>query len=249
MSETYIVTAKTIDEAIAIANKQYADAEHEISYDIIEMPKKGFLGIGSKEAKIKVTVNEIRDADLESIVSDLRSMKLHTDRDGRQNEQKKRPAEQRSADNKPEAKQNQQRQPKGERPAETKPEAKQNQQRQPKPERPAENKPAEAQQKQQRQPKAERPAENKPEAKQNQQRQPKPERPAETKPEAKQNQQRQPKPERPVENKPAETAEKAKQNAYAADAMPREHTEVIVSAPVGLFDLPQRNPRSLRLRQ
>ena len=47
MSDTYIVTAKTIDEAIAKANKLYADAEHEISYEILEMPKKGFLGIGA----------------------------------------------------------------------------------------------------------------------------------------------------------------------------------------------------------
>lgn len=96
MSDTYIVTAKTIEEAIATANKTYADAEHEISYDILEMPKKGFLGIGAKDAMIRVTVNEIRDADLASLVSDLKSMKLHTDRDGRQNDAKKskpRPAE------------------------------------------------------------------------------------------------------------------------------------------------------------
>ena len=37
MSDTYIVTAKTIDEAIAKANKLYADADHEISYDILDL--------------------------------------------------------------------------------------------------------------------------------------------------------------------------------------------------------------------
>ena len=31
MSETYIITAKTVDEAIAIANREYADADHEVA--------------------------------------------------------------------------------------------------------------------------------------------------------------------------------------------------------------------------
>ena len=44
MSETYMITAKTVEEAIAIANREYADEEHEVSYEIIDMPKKGFLG-------------------------------------------------------------------------------------------------------------------------------------------------------------------------------------------------------------
>ena len=97
MSETYIITAKTVEEAIAIANREYADDEHEVSYEIIDMPKKGFLGIGSKDAKIKITVSKILSEDLDSIVADLRNMKMFTDRDSggkkekqnRQREQKK----------------------------------------------------------------------------------------------------------------------------------------------------------------
>ena len=64
MSETYLITAKTVEEAIAIANREYADQNHEVSYEILEMPKKGFLGIGAKEAKIKITVTKSVSAEL-----------------------------------------------------------------------------------------------------------------------------------------------------------------------------------------
>ena len=47
-TETYIVKAKTVAEAIAAAKRDYEDANHEISYEILEMPKKGFLGLGAK---------------------------------------------------------------------------------------------------------------------------------------------------------------------------------------------------------
>ena len=70
--DTYIVTAKTVEEAYAIANAKYADDKHEVSCEVIEMPKKGFLGIGSRDAKIKVTVTPAVSADLGSIVADMR---------------------------------------------------------------------------------------------------------------------------------------------------------------------------------
>lgn len=79
---TFIITARTVEEAYAVANAKYADDKHEVSCEVIEMPKKGFLGIGSKEAKIKVTVTESASADLGSLVSDMRDMKKLTDRDG-----------------------------------------------------------------------------------------------------------------------------------------------------------------------
>ncbi len=80
MSETYLITAKTVEEAIAIANREYADETHEVSYEILEMPKKGFLGIGAKDAKIKITVTESKSADIGSLVADIRGMKILTDR-------------------------------------------------------------------------------------------------------------------------------------------------------------------------
>lgn len=82
MSETYIVTAKTVDEAIAVANREYADAEHEVSYEIVDMPRKGFLGIGARDAKIKITVSKIQKVELGSLVDDIRGMKKLTDRSG-----------------------------------------------------------------------------------------------------------------------------------------------------------------------
>ena len=88
MSETYLITAKTVEEAIAIANREYADQNHEVSYEILEMPKKGFLGIGAKDAKIKITVTKSVSAELDSLVSDIRGMKVMTSRGGEGKKQK-----------------------------------------------------------------------------------------------------------------------------------------------------------------
>lgn len=89
MNETYLVMAKTVEEAVAVANREYARDGKEISYEILEMPKKGFLGIGARDAKIKVTVTESESskigAELSSLVADLRGMKVHTNRGGAEN--------------------------------------------------------------------------------------------------------------------------------------------------------------------
>ena len=92
MSETYIITAKTVDEAIAIANREYADADHEVAYDIIDMPKKGFFGIGARDAKIKITVSKVQKVELGSLVDDIRSMKTLTDRSGSRTQKQAKPA-------------------------------------------------------------------------------------------------------------------------------------------------------------
>lgn len=92
MSETYIITAKTVDEAIAIANREYADADHEVAYDIIDMPKKGFFGIGARDAKIKITVSKVQKVELGSLVDDIRSMKTLTDRGGSRTQKQAKPA-------------------------------------------------------------------------------------------------------------------------------------------------------------
>ena len=92
-SETYIVTAKTVDEAMGIAQREYGGSGKDISFDILEMPKKGFLGIGAKDAKIKVTVTEEEEINLGSIVAEMKSYRLQTDRDG-DDEPKKKPAKQ-----------------------------------------------------------------------------------------------------------------------------------------------------------
>ena len=92
MNETYLIMAKTVEEAIAIANREYAKDGKEVSYEILEMPKKGFLGIGARDAKIKITVSESESSkigsELSSIVADLRGMKVHTNRGGSEGEDK-----------------------------------------------------------------------------------------------------------------------------------------------------------------
>ncbi len=94
MSEIYYIEAKTVEEAIAIANRKYSDDKHEVSTEIISLPKKGFLGFGAKDAKIKVTVTESQSAELSSIVSDMRKMKSLTNRgnDDRRETADRRPA-------------------------------------------------------------------------------------------------------------------------------------------------------------
>ena len=122
MSKVVELTAKTVEEAVSLANAQYADANHEISYEILEMPKKGFLGIGAKKARIKVTVTKTSSVDLGSLVSDIKGMKNITDRgfsgnereDRRENPKTKAPDKQthdrreqdRQRNNRPEEKKN-----------------------------------------------------------------------------------------------------------------------------------------------
>lgn len=80
MSEIKYVTGKTVEEAMASAYAEYGN-ERDVFYEIVEMPKKGFLGLGSTPAKIKVSY-ETEDAsfELESIVSELKNLRFTTDR-------------------------------------------------------------------------------------------------------------------------------------------------------------------------
>lgn len=98
MNETYLIMAKTVEEAIAIANREYAKDGKEVSYEILEMPKKGFLGIGARDAKIKITVTESESSkigsELNSIVADLRGMKVHTNRGGSGSDSDEKPKKQ-----------------------------------------------------------------------------------------------------------------------------------------------------------
>lgn len=213
MSETYIITAKTVDEAIAIANREYADADHEVAYDIIDMPKKGFFGIGARDAKIKITVSKVQKVELGSLVDDIRSMKTLTDRGGsRTPEKKTKPAVHVTAQNSAKPAQN------GQKPtqnAQTQKSAKpaQPKQNQPKTEKPAE-KPVQKKPVENAQPKSDKFA---------QQKQQNPvvhgttQKPAQKPAEKPQNQnQQKPKAEakpaeKPVENKPVEAKQKPAQ--------------------------------------
>lgn len=159
MSETYIITAKTVDEAIAIANREYADADHEVAYDIIDMPKKGFFGIGARDAKIKITVSKVQKVELGSLVDDIRSMKTLTDRGGSRTQKQTKPAVHVTAQNGQKPAQNGQKSAQN---AQTQKSAKpaQPKQNQPKTEKPAE-KPVQKKPVENAQPKSDKPAQQK----------------------------------------------------------------------------------------
>ncbi|MBR4962161.1 MAG: Jag N-terminal domain-containing protein [Clostridia bacterium] len=186
-SETYIVTAKTVDEAMAIAQREYGGVGKDISFDILEMPKKGFLGIGAKDAKIKVTVTEEEEINLGSIVAEMKSYRMQTDRDGSA-----------ARDGESDKKQEKPAQPRQEKPAQPRQE-KPAQPRQEKPAQPKQEKPAQPKQEKPAQPKQEKPAQ----PKQEKPAQPKQEKPAQPKQE-KPAQPKQEKPVQPKQDRPAQ---------------------------------------------
>lgn len=219
MSETYIITAKTVDEAIAIANREYADADHEVAYDIIDMPKKGIFGIGARDAKIKITVSKVQKVELGSLVDDIRSMKTLTDRGGSRTQKQTKPAVNVTAKNVQKPAQNGQKSAQN---AQTQKSAKpaQPKQNQPKTEKSAE-KPVQKKPVENAQPKSDKLAQQKQQNQQKpaQQNQPKAEKPqnqnqqkpkAEAKPEAK-----------PVENKPVEAKQKTAQPKVETKVEPK----------------------------
>jgi len=177
MSETYIVTAKTVEEAMAVANREYGGAGKDISFDILEMPKKGFLGIGVKEAKIKVTVAESEEINLGSIVAEMKGLKMQTAKyDDEEEKPVKKPKQEQPKPEHTKKEQTKPEQPKQEQPAENKPKVKPEAKPAPKAEVKPEAKPA---------PKAEAQPVSKPEAKPEQPAAPVKEAKPENKPEVK----------------------------------------------------------------
>ena len=55
MEKKSIITGKTIDEAKTNASGQLGLDADSFSYQVVQMPKSGFLGIGAQPAKIEVT--------------------------------------------------------------------------------------------------------------------------------------------------------------------------------------------------
>ncbi|MEG1981912.1 MAG: Jag N-terminal domain-containing protein, partial [Clostridia bacterium] len=58
MIKEYFFTGKTTEQALEKATLELNISEDEITYEIDQMPVKGFLGIGGNAAKIKVTVDD-----------------------------------------------------------------------------------------------------------------------------------------------------------------------------------------------
>ena len=56
MKKEVIISAKTVEEAVALAVKELgAPSEDKIEYTVLEEAKKGFLGIGATDAKISAS--------------------------------------------------------------------------------------------------------------------------------------------------------------------------------------------------
>ena len=49
-----IVSAKTVEDAVALGAKQLGKLVSEVDYEVVEEAKKGFLGMFSSEATVKV---------------------------------------------------------------------------------------------------------------------------------------------------------------------------------------------------
>jgi len=55
MKKEIIITAKTIEEAAEKGAQELGISRESITVDVLEEPKKGFLGMGSSPAKVKIT--------------------------------------------------------------------------------------------------------------------------------------------------------------------------------------------------
>ena len=78
MKKEIIYTGKTVEEALAKASAELGGIELE--YDVLELPKKGILGIGASPAKISVSYKQGGEDDaLEFIKSVIKNMELSLD--------------------------------------------------------------------------------------------------------------------------------------------------------------------------
>lgn len=65
------ITAKTLDDAITEASIQLGTTSDNIQYEIVDKGTSGFLGLGSKEAKIKVWVKSTPVEEVKKFLSDV----------------------------------------------------------------------------------------------------------------------------------------------------------------------------------
>ena len=55
MKKETIVSAKTVDEALALAAQEFGVSVEALEYTVLEEAKKGLFGIGASPAKVQVT--------------------------------------------------------------------------------------------------------------------------------------------------------------------------------------------------
>ena len=73
------MTAKTVDEAVAKALKELNITAEEAVVEVLEEGKKGFLGMFSKDAKVRVTAKEVAAPVIEEIVVEEVKVEVETE--------------------------------------------------------------------------------------------------------------------------------------------------------------------------
>lgn len=71
MTNTIEKTAKTKEEAIELALAEIGASIDEVEIEVVEEGSKGFLGLGSKDATVKVTYNDSSEKRAEKFLSGL----------------------------------------------------------------------------------------------------------------------------------------------------------------------------------
>ncbi len=80
MSQTVEKTAKTVQEAIVLALEELGASEDDVEIEIIDEGNKGIFGIGSKYARVQVTLKSLRSDDAVSFLENVLSkMKVEVD--------------------------------------------------------------------------------------------------------------------------------------------------------------------------
>lgn len=73
------MTAKTVDEAVAKALKELNITAEEAVVEVLEEGKKGFLGMFSKDAKVRVTAKEVAAPVVEEIIVEEVRVEVETE--------------------------------------------------------------------------------------------------------------------------------------------------------------------------
>lgn len=80
MKKEIITTAQTVEAAVKTACEQLGAKEDEVTYEVLVQPKRGFLGIGSTQAKVRVEYNvKPSDAALDFAKTLLADMEIEAD--------------------------------------------------------------------------------------------------------------------------------------------------------------------------
>lgn len=82
------ISARTVDEAVKQATSELQANLDEINIEILDEPAKGFLGIGSRQARIKATLKENKQSKAKKFLEDVtRQMGINTKVDCEEDEE------------------------------------------------------------------------------------------------------------------------------------------------------------------